>query len=97
MLTGDSAWLETLPKGSTQLWVLPALERCFLRHTNGLDLLRGLMERAFSGEWGPGIIGCDSQALGLLAHDSERWQVTSLAYATVREFLRVRTYLTDGF
>lgn len=66
ILNGDSAWLETLPKGNGQPWVLPALERCFFRHANGLDLLRGFMERALSGEWGPGIIGCDSWAFAFV-------------------------------
>lgn len=37
------------------------------------------------------------QALGLLTRDGERWQVAPLAYSTVREFLRVRRYLTDAF
>lgn len=66
ILSGDSAWLEMLPEGNAQPWVLPALEQCFLRHANGLDLLRGFMERALSGEWGPGIIGCDSWAFAFV-------------------------------
>ena len=37
------------------------------------------------------------RALTLLEHDGARWQVAPLAYPTVREFLRSRSYLTDGF
>ncbi len=37
------------------------------------------------------------QALDLLVCDGARWQVAPLAYPTVREFLRSRSYLTDGF
>lgn len=66
ILTGDRSWLETLPAGNEQLWVLPALERCFLRHTNGLNLLRGFLERALSGALGPGVIGCDSWAFAFI-------------------------------
>ncbi|WP_404473569.1 hypothetical protein LG301_03765 [Vreelandella venusta] len=53
-------------------WALPALERCFLRHTQGLQGVRALLERALSGRMGRGVIGCDSwtyaylqQAIGL--------------------------------
>ena len=37
------------------------------------------------------------QALELLTRDGTRWQVAPLAYPTVREFLRSRSYLTDDF
>jgi len=41
-------------------WALPALERYFLRHTQGLQGVRELLERALSGRMGCGVIGCDS-------------------------------------
>jgi len=66
ILAGDKSWLETLPLGHGQPWVQPALERCFLRHANGLDLLRGFLERALSGSLGPGVIGCDSWAFAFI-------------------------------
>jgi hypothetical protein len=66
ILSGDKAWLQTLPAGSKRPWVLPALERCFLRHANGLDLLRSFLERALSGDLGPGVIGCDSWAFAFV-------------------------------
>lgn len=53
-------------------WALPELERYFLRHTQGLQGVRELLERALSGRMGRGVIGCDSwtyaylqQAIGL--------------------------------
>lgn len=66
ILAGGESWLESLPRGGGQAWVLPALERCFLRHANGLDLVRRFLERAISGELGPGVIGCDSWAFAFV-------------------------------
>ncbi|MFZ1757342.1 MAG: hypothetical protein WBO46_21305 [Caldilineaceae bacterium] len=45
ILQGDTDWLDTLPLNSPKRLLLPNLERCFLRHHNGLDLLRGLIDR----------------------------------------------------
>ena len=42
------------------VWALPTLERCFLRHTQGLQGVRELLERVLSGRMGRGVIGCDS-------------------------------------
>ncbi len=44
------------------LWVLPNLERWYLRHANGLTLLRRLFEDLAGGRLGRGVIGCDSWA-----------------------------------
>lgn len=49
-------------------WVLPALERCFLRHSQGLQGVREFLERALSGHLGRGVIGCDSWAYAYLQH-----------------------------
>jgi hypothetical protein len=46
--------------------VLPALERCFLRHAAGLSLARQILDRAASGRLGTGLIGCDSWAWAYL-------------------------------
>ena len=45
ILRVDPDWLNALPLGSGQRLFLPRLERCFLRHHNGLDLLRRLIEQ----------------------------------------------------
>ncbi|WP_299310510.1 hypothetical protein [uncultured Halomonas sp.] len=46
----------------------PRLERCFLRHAEGLAGVRRLVEQALAGRLGPGIIGCDSWAWAYLQH-----------------------------
>ncbi len=54
-----------LPAG---LWVLPRLEHSYLRHTDGLALVRRLLQQATDGDAGPGLIGCDSWAWAYLRH-----------------------------
>lgn len=49
-------------------WVFPSLERAYLRHTEGLNLIRCFLVRAFSGDLGRGIIGCNSWAWAYLRH-----------------------------
>lgn len=66
ILTADRRWLDDLAPDKGRPWVLPELERCFLRHANGLELLRGFLARALSGALGPGLIGCDSWALAFI-------------------------------
>lgn len=61
ILSADESWLEHWPSPET-FWVLPQLERCYLRHANGLDLVRRLMGLAANGQLGKGLIGCDSWA-----------------------------------
>jgi hypothetical protein len=48
------------------LWVLPNLERWYLRHANGLTLLRRFFEDLAGGRLGRGVIGCDSWAWAYL-------------------------------
>ncbi|MDX9834802.1 MAG: hypothetical protein RBT36_06230 [Desulfobulbus sp.] len=67
ILAEDARWLADWP-GAQPLWVLPHLEWCFLRHANGLSLVRQLLERAESGRLGCGLIGCDSWAWAFLEH-----------------------------
>jgi hypothetical protein len=83
ILSGDNSWLKALPAGSGQPWVLPALERCFLRHANGLDLLRSFLEQALSGELGPGVIGCDSWAFAFV---QRIWPLPGSPALTLQEF-----------
>lgn len=59
-------WFRDWPKGTP--WILPNLEKCFLRKADGLDLIRELLSRVLSGELGKGIIGCDGWAWSFLQH-----------------------------
>jgi len=67
ILSGGNAWL-TRWRSSTRPWVLPRLEKCWLRHPAGLGLARALMEQALIGDLGRGVIGCDSWAWSYLGH-----------------------------
>ena len=63
---GDERWFRRWPK--TGVWVMPRLEKCFVRRADGLNLVRELLARAVSGELGQGVIGCDSWAWEFLRH-----------------------------
>ncbi|MFH1217209.1 MAG: hypothetical protein V1706_11975 [Pseudomonadota bacterium] len=67
VLSDDDSWL-TDSKGDNRPWFLPALERVYLRHPAGLNLVRRFLDLACSGSLGPGIISCDSWAWAFLAH-----------------------------
>ncbi|MDY0292672.1 MAG: hypothetical protein RBR02_10105 [Desulfuromonadaceae bacterium] len=59
---------EQIPQPGEQPWVLPELERCYVRHAEGLNLVRHFLEQALRGTYGAGIIGCDSWAWAYLQH-----------------------------
>ncbi len=59
ILARDASWLSDWPVADRP-WILPGLEDCFLRHADGLDLVRRFFERALSGRLGFGVVGCDS-------------------------------------
>ncbi|WP_462320427.1 hypothetical protein [Halochromatium sp.] len=68
IVAGDhSGWLADLPQADTP-WTLPRLERCWLRHPAGLDLVRDLFDRLLSGKLGFALIGCDSWAWAYLRY-----------------------------
>jgi len=67
LLEGDGGWVDRLA-GREGAWVMPRLERCFLRHVEGLAGVRRFVEQALAGRLGPGIIGCDSWAWAYLQH-----------------------------
>lgn len=46
--------------------MIPALERCYLRHPHGLTLVRRFFDRLDTGRLGEGLIGCDSWAWAYL-------------------------------
>jgi hypothetical protein len=77
ILAGDLTWLEQLPPAGAP-WVLPALERCFLRHVHGLNLVRALLNYIFSSTSGKVILGCDAWALAYLRHVWHVWPATIL-------------------
>ncbi|MGY6277830.1 hypothetical protein [Methylomonas sp. MgM2] len=61
ILDASSAWFKNWPEPG-KLWVLPHLESCYLRHAQGLKLIRPLFEKVFGGELVNGVIACDSWA-----------------------------------
>ncbi|MFN2258113.1 MAG: hypothetical protein ABR516_06510 [Desulfuromonadaceae bacterium] len=67
----------------SQPWIMPELERCYLRHAEGLDLVRYFLEHAMRGNYGPGIIGCDSWAWAYLQHV---WPVQCPSVLTLQGF-----------
>ncbi|MFC2991132.1 hypothetical protein [Halomonas tibetensis] len=65
LLAGDSPW--TLEPSETP-WVIPQLERGFLRQAAALAGLRSFLEEALAGRLGRGVIGCDSWTWAYLHH-----------------------------
>jgi hypothetical protein len=61
ILEGGSDWLKAIVKREGSPLVIPALERCYLRHYNGLTLLRKLVDWLLSHNR-PCLIGCNSWA-----------------------------------
>ena len=65
ILNADQEWLDSL--GHTKSpWVLPNLEKCFLRHEKGLQLVRRLLADSVSGRLEKGVICCSSWAWSFL-------------------------------
>ena len=84
ILDEDVRWLDELVDAADgRPWVLPRLERCFLRHASGLALLRGVLELAFGGRLGPGLIGCDSWAF---AYVQRIWPLPEATLLTLQAF-----------
>lgn len=67
IMADDEAWLSDQGSAGSS-WVLPVLEKAYLRHTAGLGLIRRFLERACAGDLGRGMIGCDSWAWAFLDH-----------------------------
>ncbi|MCP5158956.1 MAG: hypothetical protein H6974_01080 [Gammaproteobacteria bacterium] len=65
ILERETDWIASWSADSAP-WVLPDLERCYLRHAHGLALVRRLLDQACSGALGRGVIGCDSWAWAFL-------------------------------
>jgi hypothetical protein len=59
VLAGDSEWLSA-QFGDGQPWVLPNLEKAYLRHADGLGVIRRFFAQLYAGKLGRGLVGCDS-------------------------------------
>ena len=64
---GDDSWL-TAQIQDDRPWVFPWLEKAYLRHAQGLKLVRRILDLAYAGGLGRGILGCDSWAWSYLGH-----------------------------
>ena len=82
ILADDAAWPGVWPEAQHR-WALPRLEHCFLRHTDGLALVRRLFERIVGDEAGNAVIGCDSWAWAYLQHV---WPVSGAQVLTLQAF-----------
>lgn len=65
ILSGGETWLANLAKMGRADCVLPRLERCFLRHADGLDLCRRLLGWLLARK-GRCLVGCNSWAWAFL-------------------------------
>lgn len=83
ILEGDDTWLSELDGDDSRPWVLPALEDVYLRHAEGLSLIRDFLDDVSSGKRGMGIIGCDSWAYAYL---SRLWRGPIPTILTLQSF-----------
>ena len=67
ILAQNESWLDQLTDDDTP-WVLPSLERCYLRHAQGLALIRRFFDQVWSDRVSLGVIGCDGWAWAYLRH-----------------------------
>lgn len=86
ILACDGSWISD-QGGAGGPWVFPALERVYLRHAAGLNLIRGFLDLACSGSLGQGIIGCDSWAWAFLCR---LWHGRRPVPLTLQAFDQVR-------
>ncbi len=64
---GDDSWM-TSQFQDDKPWVFPWLEKAYFRHAEGLKLIRRILDLAYAGGLGRGILGCDSWAWSYLGH-----------------------------
>jgi DNA-binding HxlR family transcriptional regulator len=65
LLHAPVEWWAQLPLDQNERWVLPHLERCFLRHHEGLALIRDFIQILWQRQL-PCVLGCDSWAWSYL-------------------------------
>jgi hypothetical protein len=66
ILEGGQGWLRTFEHDEEKPLLIPDLGRLYLRHHNGLDLIRRLLDFLWARK-GPCLIGCDSWAWAYLS------------------------------
>lgn len=82
ILNVNHGWLDNWPI-KDQLWVLPQLEHCYLRHAQGLEAIRRFFEMAVVGDLGHGLVGCDSWSWAYLQHI---WPIEQSEVLTLQGF-----------
>ncbi|UQB41859.1 hypothetical protein JX580_09325 [Thiomicrospira microaerophila] len=92
ILNQDLTWFDQFTPD--QLWVLPELERCFLRHTHGLSLVRRVLSLATQGHLGQGIIGCDSWAWAFFQR-IHAWPATDVLTLQAFDAERLTSLISD--
>ncbi len=94
ILSADQKWLDSV--GNTKSpWVLPHLEKCFLRHEKGLHLVRRLLADSVSGRLGNGVIGCSSWAWSFLQKVSAETDVISAFTPQALDTHRLQNWLSQ--
>lgn len=83
ILEADESWVAGQGEEEKRPWVLPALEDIYLRHVEGITLVRQFLDDALSGKLGKGIIGCDSWAW---AYISRIWRGRIPTTLTLQSF-----------
>jgi len=93
ILQNEQAWFEELSL-LNEFWVLPNLERCFLRHANGLNFVRRFLSKATNGDLGQGVIGCDSWAWEFLKR-TFTWPISDVLTLQAFNAERLTALITD--
>jgi len=94
ILSADQKWLDSV--GNTKApWVLPHLEKCFLRLAKGLHLVRRLLADSVSGRLGNGVIGCSSWAWSFLQKVSAETDVISAFTPHALDTHRLQNWLSQ--
>ncbi|WP_447926614.1 hypothetical protein [Vreelandella sp. EE27] len=94
LLDGDSSWMAQFDGKSR--WVLPALQHCFLRTSQGIQGVRALLESALAGQLGRGVIGCDSWSYAYLKHVVGLDSVPALTLQAVEGEQLAEYFLGEG-
>jgi hypothetical protein len=63
---GGTQWLEEIDTYPDRVWVIPRLERCYLRHSQGFALLRTLLDKITTSST-RFLLACDSWAWAYLS------------------------------
>ena len=94
VLAGDARWIDTFAQGSAP-WAMPMLERCFLRHAKGLDLIRRLLEAYVAGRLGRGVLGCGSWGWSFLQKACAETDAIQAVTSQALDARRLRRWFSD--